>query len=263
MTAGSAPNCAEKIRQAWPALFSMAENEPGRLQLAKIFHLCRPLQNETGIHHLALWLLNAFSVLAMRNYPYPSSYLSNGEAQLPAWPMQSACSFLADQRPDSIALISSLFEAVSVLYNATKKMDCVDLPRDMTSIDGIWGFHYCTEMLLQETYFSSNGISDMFWNRTISAKFVQQHCQRVWGTKPDPEWIRIMYGDADTLLSAASNIVFTNGMLDPWRCCGVKKSQVRNNRIKVLKIENAAHHLDLFFHHVDDPNPLLTHDTFK
>ncbi|CCI45534.1 unnamed protein product [Albugo candida] len=257
ITAGSAANCVENVREAWNVLFSLAETLSGRSQLAKIFHTCGPLEHISDVHHLALWSLNAFSVLSMGNYPYPSAYLSNGKAELPAWPMHSACSFLADQHPDPITLVSSLFRAVSVLYNATKQMECVNVPRNMQSIDGIWDFHYCTEMLPQETYFSSNGITDMFWNRTVTMTFVRQHCERVWGTVPDPEFIRILYGDASSLLSAASNIVFTNGMLDPWRCCGVKKSPARNKRIKVLNIEKAAHHLDLFFHHSDDPKAVI------
>lgn len=42
-------------------------------------------------------------------------------------------------------------------------------------------------------------------------------CQQQWGATPRPMWATIAWGGKR--IDTASNIVFTNGLLDPW--CGV------------------------------------------
>lgn len=49
----------------------------------------------------------------------------------------------------------------------------------------------------------------------------------------------------------ASNIVFSNGLLEPWSGSGVL--QTSNNQVKVIVIPDAAHHLDLRSSHPNDP----------
>ena len=50
----------------------------------------------------------------MGNFPYPSSYLANGQAILPAYPFREACSFLSrDFGGDEVAHLTALGERVS------------------------------------------------------------------------------------------------------------------------------------------------------
>ncbi|CAM9472390.1 unnamed protein product, partial [Choristocarpus tenellus] len=46
---------------------------------------------------------------------------------------------------------------------------------------------------------------------------------------------------------SATNIIFSNGDLDPWSGGGAGKG------VRVILMEDAAHHLDLFFAHPLDP----------
>ena len=48
-------------------------------------------------------------------------------------------------------------------------------------------------------------------------------CQQQWGVTPRPMWATIAWGGKR--IDTASNIVFTNGLLDPW-CAGVVFSGV-------------------------------------
>jgi hypothetical protein len=56
-------------------------------------------------------------------------------------------------------------------------------------------------------------------------------------------------------LAHVSNIIFSNGQLDPWRAGGVNRnlSTWDTNRTKALYIEKSAHHLDLRLPNAQDP----------
>lgn len=60
----------------------------------------------------------------------------------------------------------------------------------------------------------STGVDDMFepspWNFTEYS----EGCHKKYNVYPRPELARIQYGG--DRLQAASNIVFSNGLLDPW-----------------------------------------------
>merc|ERR1712080_637334 len=67
-----------------------------------------------------------------------------------------------------------------------------------------------------------------------------KECQNTWGVTPRPQMADIMYGGRD--LSAASNIVFSNGLLDPWSSGGVLRPV---GDCAAVIIPEGAHHLDL------------------
>ena len=70
-------------------------------------------------------------------------------------------------------------------------------------------------------------------------------------------WEDTVYGG--TRLQYATNIIFTNGNLDPWIAAGVvlnetsKKLNSIHPSVQSLVIDQGGHHLDLFFPTDDDP----------
>lgn len=54
---------------------------------------------------------------------------------------------------------------------------------------------------------------------------------------------------------SASNIVFSNGLMDPWSGGGVLRNQ--NDNIVVIIIPDSAHHMDLRASHPNDPHTII------
>ena len=55
-------------------------------------------------------------------------------------------------------------------------------------------------------------------------------------------------------MKTASNIVFSNGLLDPWSGTGVLEDV--SESVVALTLKEGAHHLDLMFSTPDDPEEL-------
>src|SRR5690349_7664370 len=74
----------------------------------------------------------------------------------------------------------------------------------------------CTEMVLP---ISSNGTSDMFPPSYYNLTEMTAYCQSAFGVTPRPYWMTTTYGGVLTPEGTnniqGSNIVFSNGMLDP------------------------------------------------
>jgi lysosomal Pro-X carboxypeptidase len=173
------------------------------------------------------WLQDAFDYLAMGNYPYPSSYILNGDGTLPAYPFRVACSgAIANPQLAAVggdALLSALADAVSVFYNYTGDKPCFNYTQGVnpaTQDDGdLWGYQYCTEMFMP---MGRDGVTDMFWPQPWNQTLAVEQCQSQWGVKPKVTWADTVFGGRS--LTAASNIVWSNGDLDPWARLGVTTS---------------------------------------
>jgi lysosomal Pro-X carboxypeptidase len=89
----------------------------------------------------------------------------------------------------------------------------------------------------------------MFWDQAFNLNSTIRQCQEVQGTTPLPLWAEQNYGGRDTLKST-SNIVFSNGALDPWKGGGVSKNY--SESVTAIVIQDAGHHVDLMFSTPDD-----------
>ena len=76
-----------------------------------------------------------------------------------------------------------------------------------------------------------------------------EDCKSRWKVAPRPEMADLMYGSKK--LYGASNIVFSNGLLDPWSSGGVLKTLSKS--VVSLIIPEGAHHLDLRAAEPNDP----------
>ncbi|GLI61179.1 hypothetical protein VaNZ11_003469 [Volvox africanus] len=116
---------------------------------------------------------------------------------------------------------------------------------------GPWDYQWCTELMGQELpYYPTNGVSDMFWDQgAFDLNAINAHCQDAWGVTPWADWSALTYGGLD--YQYASNIVFSNGLYDPWSVYGVLHNV--SNSVVAIIIPEGAHHLDLMYANPADP----------
>jgi len=252
----------------------------------KTFSLCKPLKSEEWSHFMQ-YARNAWTEMAMCDYPYPSSFL----APLPAWPVKAACeAVLSGSEEDDF--VSGLAKAVSMPYAAPSQLrrsdlenmlagsneeasSCLDMYKlfiacaDQTgcgtgSDATAWDYQMCADMNI---IVSSNNKTDMFPERKWALDDLQEYCTKTYQVLPRPRDMQGRFGvldylpssssalDKDIIGSAYSNIIFSNGMLDPWHPGGYLEDL--SETVVAIKIPLGAHHLDLRAANKDDPQCVI------
>lgn len=241
--------CDETIRAGFRAL--VAAGAQDYYMLTQIFRTCELVQ-DTQL--LLDWAVDGLSNLAMLNYPYEVNYT----ALLPANPVNYAC----DQLPTtpvqtSYEALSALYKAANVYYNYTGEAYCTQLSSNLTyGIDWLWSYVRCTTLIMP---IGMDGVNDMFYSRPWDIwEFLAFCTERFGNIKAQITYPAIMYGANNytgNLFRYMSNVIFSNGEIDPWQSGGVFPPL--NPALLPIYIPNAAHHLDLRASNPADP-PSLT-----
>lgn len=246
--AADIPECADNIRKSWDIINTFGESGQGRDFISKTYNLCKPLgHSRSDVDNFKAWLVNAWTDLAMVNYPYPANFLE----PLPGWPVKEVCKKLSLPL-EGKQLLQDMFSAVSIYFNYTGTATCLNITQLATSDlgDEGWGYQSCTEMVMP---MCADGKQDIFepaaWNFTQYS----EQCYKQWKTMPRENWIVTEYWGKS--LSTASNIIFSNGALDPWSSGGVLEST--NPSVVPILIQFGAHHLDLRAANPMDPETVI------
>ncbi|XP_043927145.1 lysosomal Pro-X carboxypeptidase [Protopterus annectens] len=244
----SGKDCSESIRNSWKAIDRVSSSEEGLQWISTAFHLCSPLKNSDDVGAFKSWLSETWVNLAMVNYPYEAFFLQ----PLPAWPIQVVCKFLTNSNLPDRELLNRIFQAANVYYNYTGQAQCLNISQTATGSLGDTGWYYqaCTEMVMP---MCSDGVNDMFEPQKWDFPTFSADCFKMWGVKPRQTWITSVYGGKN--ISAHSNIIFSNGDMDPWSGGGVRKKI--SESLIAINIPEGAHHLDLRSKNVNDPASVL------
>ncbi|XP_069576194.1 dipeptidyl peptidase 2 [Brachyistius frenatus] len=250
---GVSPECSDAVRGAFHQLRELAERQAySRIQSE--FALCKPPSSARDVRQLNGLLRNAFTLMAMLDYPYSTHFWGN----MPADPVKVACETMLSG-PD---LLTNLRDTAGIVYNSTGALSCFDLYllyvecADPTGcglgFDSLaWDYQACTEI---DLCYESNNVTDMFPPMSFTEKDRELYCSKRWAVVPRPDWLKVQFwGDA---LSTASNIIFSNGDLDPWANGGVRKSL--SSSLIAINISGGAHHLDLRASNEADPESVVS-----
>jgi len=246
--------CPNSIREAFLLIQQEGKSPKGRESITAAFGLCSPLQSEADISLLINWISNGLYYMAMINYPYPTDFLT----PVPAWPVKVSCERMLKAKDSD--LIMALASAVGVYYNWTGNQSCYHLNSSGSDDLGVLGWDYqaCTEMVMP---MGTNGTSDMFLPAYWDYDGFEKYCQQRWNVLPRRNWITTEFGGQlqgklnDIM---GSNILFSNGILDPWRGGGVQHDISEKDDLIAILIEEGAHHLDLRSSNPADPESVIT-----
>ncbi|XP_060744009.1 lysosomal Pro-X carboxypeptidase [Tachysurus vachellii] len=246
--ANSGINCSKNIRRSWTAINNVSSTAEGLQWLSQEFGLCSPLKGE-DINDFKAWLQETWVNLAMVDYPYEANFLQH----LPRWPIKVVCTHLQfDTDASHKQLLHGISQAVRVYYNYTGSAVCLNVSETATGNLGIMGWFYqsCTEMVMP---MCTDGVQDMFEAMAWNFQAFSDECYALFGVRPREDWADTVYGGKN--ISSHSNIIFSNGGLDPWMSGGVTKSL--SDSLVAILIPDGAHHLDLRFNNEYDPQSVL------
>lgn len=87
--------------------FQLGYSEDGLAVLNRLFRPCSAIRSSVDVNDLVEWLANAVTFLPMLDYPYATSFV----AELPAWPVQKACTALlqTDVYLQGLAAVAAVF----------------------------------------------------------------------------------------------------------------------------------------------------------
>jgi len=114
-----------------------------------------------------------------------------------------------------------------------------------------WEYQACIEVPLPA---NSNGKRDMFFEKKWSIVEIGDWCAKNFKVRPAPEKFSLSHGGLD-LARVTSNVILTNGDLDPWMPGGFDKDL--SPTIKTFLVEGGAHHLDLRGDNKEDPKSVI------
>jgi lysosomal Pro-X carboxypeptidase len=240
----SGGTCAARIRKGFKGL--TAATSADYAALTKAFKLCSPIQNNNDVANLINYVENAVTYMAMTDYPDATNFLQ----PLPAWPVDASCR--AAEKYPLTDVWGSVYAVTNVYYNTSGDLKCNDLnaPASGGLGDNAWNYQACSELVLPST---ATGVADFFPPQTFIESEYTLSCQQQQGVTPRYRWIPLQYGGFN--ISAHSNIIFSNGNLDPWHAGGILTTIKPS--LPAIMIDQGAHHLDLRFASANDPQSVI------
>ncbi|KAH9738061.1 alpha/beta-Hydrolases superfamily protein [Citrus sinensis] len=166
--------------------------------------------------------------------------------------LQKAFRISIDDPKTGNDVFAKLYGAASVYYNYSGTAKCFDLNGD-SDPHGLseWGWQACTEMIMLT---GGDNKDSIFEESEEDYDARARYCKEAYGVDPRPNWITTEFGGHKiglVLKRFASNIIFFNGLRDPWSGGGVLKNISKT--VLALVEKEGAHHVDLRFSTKEDP----------
>ncbi|CAN4117344.1 unnamed protein product [Withania somnifera] len=241
---GESENCYKVIKGSWKQIEDTAKTTGGLEKLRKSFRICKNYISQGSLEN---WLSTAFVYTAMTDYPTPSNFLN----PLPAYPVREMCKAIDDPKSGNDTF-EKVYGAANIYYNYTGKATCFDLNDDSDPHGlGGWTWQACTEMVMPT---DGNNEESLFPLSEWDINERVRVCKSTFGVKPRPDWVTTEFGGYDierVLKRFGSNIIFFNGLRDPWSGAGVLKDISKS--IVAIIAKEGAHHVDLRWSSKEDP----------
>ncbi|KAK9676932.1 hypothetical protein RND81_11G110900 [Saponaria officinalis] len=246
-------HCYKIIKESWTQILNLGSQSTGLSILNKKLHTCRPLSKESIIDFLLETYMNA------AQYDNP-----------PDNPVARICKGI-DGAPKSTDAIDKVYVGLlSLSDNVTcfKGSELSQVPGTQSKAESIsdtslgWPWQICSEMVYSgDVGVNINDTGSMFSDivKPFDVKAQMQECYAMYGVLPRPNWVQSYYGGQDiklVLKRFGSNIIFSNGLRDPYSPAGVLEDL--SDTLKAIYTPQGAHGLDMRMTLTNDPEWLIT-----
>ncbi|XP_055851394.1 lysosomal Pro-X carboxypeptidase-like isoform X2 [Episyrphus balteatus] len=239
-------HCTENIKKSWTVLKDVAFAEYGVQFFNEVFNFCEPWKAADPVNNFIYELNSIYWHMAMTNYPYEADVYTF----LPANPIRKFCSNL-DENYDGQELVKALRRALDVYANPKGEKKCFEFPKRrlmQESDQKAWSFQRCTELITGMCEGTNN---NMFPPDNNNLQEEIKGCKSTYDLPVERYVNRIRDHFGVEKLKTATNIIFSNGLLDPWSAAGVLRTP--NDESIVINIPEGAHHIDLRYSNPLDP----------
>ncbi|KAJ8749890.1 hypothetical protein K2173_013805 [Erythroxylum novogranatense] len=224
--------CYQAIQKSWAEIDQVAAQPNGMSILSQKFMTCNPLDNSAQLTDL---LGNIYCSAAQYN-------------RAPSYRMNKICAAI-----DSSVGNDTLSRVFAGMVAYLGSSPCYST-RNFVDIDG-WDWQTCSEMVMP----IARGTGTMFPPDSFDYNKFTDNCKRQYGVLPRPHWITTYYGGQNIeliLKRFGSNIIFSNGLKDPYSSGGVLKNL--SDTLVAVTTTNGSHCLDILKSSPNDPVWLIT-----
>lgn len=228
--------CYQTINKSWSEIDEIASKDGGLSILSKKFHTCSLLNNSSELKD---YLKSVYARAAQYDSP-------------PRYPVTVVCGGI-DGASSGNDTLSKIFAGL-VAYRGNRSC-YVNQPGNLSETDIGWGWQTCSDMVIPISI--SNGT--MFQPDLFDLEAYIKSCKAKYGVPPRPRWVTTYFGGHDIKLALhrfASNIIFSNGLRDPYSSGGVLEDISRT--VVAVHAKNGSHCLDILrANHTTDPGWLV------
>ncbi|KAI4322347.1 hypothetical protein L6164_022051 [Bauhinia variegata] len=216
--------CYKTILKSWSEIDRVANSKPNGLSiLSQRFNTCRPLKRSSDLKD---YLESMYAGAAQYNHPprYPVTVICRGI---------DGAAFGGDT-------LSKIYAGV-VAYRGNTSCK-VNAPTNETETAVGWRWQTCSEMVIPIGF----GNDTMFPPDPFNITSYVEECKNRYGVPPRPHWVTTYYGGHNirlVLKRFGSNIIFSNGLRDPYSSGGVLDSI--SDSLIALHTVNGSHCLDI------------------
>ncbi|KAJ8421337.1 hypothetical protein Cgig2_013303 [Carnegiea gigantea] len=235
--------CSDIIRQSWNVIDQIASCTGGLEFLTELFHLCSPLLSS---RELKKFLAHIYSFAAQYNGRHNH------------W-ISFVCNSIVGASNSNTGLDGI---AMAVVAIGGGNRSCVPLkfnriisPFPQRNVDAVsaWDWQLCSEIVIQKSCAKNNSL--LIPNEAIDDHSEQiENCRKAYGPLARAGSLPTYYGRQD-IIKSASNIIFSNGLMDPYSSLGILDDL--SDTIRAINTEQGSHCLDTNSVQEDDPKWLV------
>ncbi|XP_057864856.2 uncharacterized protein LOC131072639 [Cryptomeria japonica] len=216
--------CYRRVNESWDMMDKIASSPQGLLNLSMLFNTCENITDKDAFY-------------------YELEYMYMSAAQ---YNFEKICNAM-NSLPGDVDTVSRIAAAA----NYAHKGQCLDLsPPNFTYSGWIW--QICTDLVIRV---SNPPGTTMFPPSSFDFNSYARNCYLKLGVYPRQHWATTEFGGHDikrVLKDFGSNIIFSNGLRDPWSSGGVLANI--SESIVAITTEEGTHGQDIAYPSAsDDP----------